>query len=318
MNEKLVINEGLVCFFDILGYKNIIDNNDIMVTIDIIKNILRRIPKAVIKRHHNAHNHIIKESDKFFFKYLLNGHPIVFLKHIINRNSTKKRFLKLLKSYFNILFVSDSIILFFDINNMKNSDKCYNIMLVLFYIKEFFYSCFFLGLPMRGCIDIGTFYYNDNIFAGDTITRSYNQSESLNFSGIVLTEKFHDYLFDLYSNNEKINGGGPVSSILYDDISIQDVWVKQNNNEYNREKKYLLNWLGELTKEYTSELDKAIDKVFCDYNKNTKNPSVIAKIINTKEIIKIFIEDNVIGYYENKIIRIPKKFTQKVAVDTQL
>jgi hypothetical protein len=306
MKEKLIKNEGLVCFLDILGYKNIINNNDITITIEIIKRILRRIPKVVIKRHSNVHKQITKESDKFFFKLLINRHPIAFFKHLIYRNKTKKRFLNLLRNYFNILFVSDSIIIFFDIKNMKSNDKCYNLLLVLNYIKDFFYSSFFLGLPMRGCIDIGTFYYNDNIFAGDTIMRSYNQSESLNFSGIVLTEKFHDYLFDLYTNNEKVNGGGPISSILYDDISIQDVWIKKNDEESKKEKKYILNWLGELTREYTSELDKNIDKAFSDYNKNTKSSSVITKIENTKEVIKIFIKDNLIGYSEDKIIRISK------------
>ena len=45
------------------------------------------------------------------------------------------------------------------------------------------------GLPLRGAISVGTFYWNhETIMAGKPFVEAYNDSESLSFSGLVLTQ----------------------------------------------------------------------------------------------------------------------------------
>ena len=53
---------------------------------------------------------------------------------------------------------------------------------------------------MRGYVDYGEYYYNNNknIFAGKTIVNCYKETNSLNLSGLVVS----DDLYERYSKNK--------------------------------------------------------------------------------------------------------------------
>ncbi|MDR3160381.1 MAG: hypothetical protein LBU28_02065, partial [Spirochaetaceae bacterium] len=167
-----VVDKGIICFFDILGYQNIINNNSIYECAKIIKNVLIGMPKEV------------KED---VFKYVSHNETVMM-----------KTFETIIKNNLNIIMVSDSMILLFDIDENINFD--YIIVVALAYITRLFSKSFELGFPLRGCVDIGQFYYYENVFAGDSIVRTYNECNKLDFSGVVITDKMHECI-------ERVNKG---------------------------------------------------------------------------------------------------------------
>jgi hypothetical protein len=244
--EKMVEN-GIVCFLDILGYQNIINNNSINECAKIIKSILIDMPKNVTEG---------------IFKYTAK-----------NKNSINSIIEKVIRDDLNIIVVSDSIILFFDIEKEINFD--YILMTSLGYITRFFYKSFELGFPMRGCIDIGQFYYNENIFAGDSVVKTYNESNKLDFAGVVITSKLFEYI-------EKINK--TLKKTANERIFKYLAPLKDNKEEY----KYILKWFNIDDYNNNSDIRQYVFKSFQKYNKDI-NTSALRKLNNTENMLRYFL-----------------------------
>jgi hypothetical protein len=174
-----IVQNGLVCFFDILGYKNILENNDINECARIINDILVEIPK-------NIKTDLIPSGDKL---------PEAYKKLAESRKNFFDKF-------FYAIMVSDSIVLFFDFTNINEADVVDYTWLSICYILSFQKEYFVNGFPMRGCLDFGEYYYNNNVFAGKAIVNSYNEGNSLEFSGIVITDKAYEYIKPILGNHE--------------------------------------------------------------------------------------------------------------------
>jgi hypothetical protein len=141
--EKIV-NKGFVCFFDILGYKSILKNN-INDCAKIIKEILLQIPDTI-------KDDLIK---------------------IGMRQRRDEELKKFFTEHFHRIMVSDSILIFFDFDKIEESEIPFFTMIALLYIRNFQSQSFKKGLPMRGAVDFGEYYFYDNLFAGETIINTY-------------------------------------------------------------------------------------------------------------------------------------------------
>ena len=252
-----ITKDGLICVFDILGYKNFAKNNKIFDCAQGIKNIIEKLPN-------NVNDNIIK----IFETAKKEDKPI--------SNIVKEAIIQLLNLKFQHITISDTIILAFDFTELEDIDLDAFTMMSLLYIMFFQEISFEKGFPMRGCIDIGSFYLNKNIFAGETIINCFTESERINFSGVVLTDN---------SLKTLENRNTPAVNLFMEHFIVKKYLVPMNNN--TEDYKNLIKWTIKRGNNIITDLRQTIFEAFHAHNKEV-NLSVMEKIKNTEKIIRYF------------------------------
>jgi hypothetical protein len=251
---KKIIENGIIGYFDILGYQNFLINNPLKYCVEVIEDVLIKIPEEIKDDRfawHGRSNDIHKDIEEYF------------------------------KNHCNITFISDTIIFFFDFDSIEDVNLI-PIFLhqILVYLLFFQKNTFEEGFPMRGCMDYGSFYYNNkdnkNIIAGETIINCYHESNNLNFSGLVMTDKLYDHY--------KRNGKKFVDKIF--DKKIVDKYLV--NTKIGECKKYLVNFILDFQR---NDLRQYIFECFSNHNKEI-NDNVMEKIYNTEKTMRYFIYNN--------------------------
>jgi hypothetical protein len=246
MMEKFVKN-GLVCFFDIMGYQNILLKNGTTECAKLIKEILIKIPEDV-------------------------KDDLLSLGEEMGRSELLENFFV---NNFHKVMISDTIILFFDLDEVKD-DSDFLLLIVLLFIRNFQYNSFINGLPMRASLDFGEYYYFDNLFAGETIVNAYTECNKLNFSGVIITKKAYEYLKSLKYFSIKIF----LKYYIFECL----VPLKQANDEA----KYILKWYVNKIYKKNNDVKQFIFNSFYMHNKDVGNDALI-KINNTEKTIRFFI-----------------------------
>jgi hypothetical protein len=251
---RKIVENGIVGYFDILGYQNFLKNNSIEKCIDVIEKIILELPEEIKKDYLGLYSDI----------------PDEYLRNIRNH----------FKTNLNITFISDTIIFFFDFDGIENDSIPAFLNQILFFLMVFTWLSFEKGFPMRGYVDYGEFYYNDennkSIIAGKTIINCHQQTNNLDFSGLVIDEntckfcKSFDYFYLNYIFEKKI---------------IDKYLVDTKNGE---EEKYVLNAFLDIDK---LDLTQYIFDCFHKYNKEINN-EVMKKIRNTEKIMRHFVFNN--------------------------
>jgi hypothetical protein len=248
------IDKGVICVFDILGYKNFLVNNSLYECADKIRNVILKTPDNV---------------KKSLLEMFQKDEESVKL-----RNNTNKFF----EARFQYIVVSDTIILIFDISDFNGELESDLYKFVsLAYITDFKNESFINGFPMRGCIDIGEVYYYDNVFAGKTIVKCFNESEKINLSGLLLTENAFNNLKEHSNEFTKV----------YLDKYIHDYNVPMKNNI--EEKKHIIDWIR--NRDDINDLRQNIFESFNAHNKEI-NLSVMEKINNTENMCRYLLMKN--------------------------
>ncbi len=157
---------GFVGFFDILGYKQIILNNDIHKTAQIVSDTLVNIPSTIIANISAA----TPQSDE-----------------IIPWHNT-------LAGIDWVLF-SDSILVTLPF------DPSLPLKQLLQHYAAFVTVCatllnksFAAGFPLRGAISLGEFFIEERCFAGKPIINAYHAAQELEFSGCILDEEANSFV----------------------------------------------------------------------------------------------------------------------------
>jgi hypothetical protein len=147
-------------------------------------------------------------------------------------------------------------------------------MLALQYFRLFQEISFRDGFPLRGCIDIGSFYCHNNIFAGDTIVDSFNESEKLNFSGLIITD---NALKIIEENCDEKN------FFIEECVNKYIVPIKHNIEEY----KNIVEWSININEIKKMDVKQYIFETFHAHNKEI-DLSVMEKIVNTEKRWRFF------------------------------
>jgi len=156
-----MIKVGLVAFLDILGYKNIITNNEINIVAELITDILIELPNTSFEKL-NA----------------INTDPVASKRQQLEVNSIDS------------IIVSDSILLTMEIDpTFPIGKKFVKSIFFISCVSQLLKTAFDSGLPLRGAIDYGEFFIKNNTFAGVPIVNSYHLGERLNLSGCALTNE---------------------------------------------------------------------------------------------------------------------------------
>lgn len=151
---------GLVGFFDILGYQNLLEQNEPEVVAEAVLPIL-----FDLKNQTNAR-----------FEKAMKG-------------STNKKIIDISKKIEWLVF-SDTILLTLDFNEndaLVNNNRYWGVF--LFASIDIQERLFNAGLPVRGAIDYGKFFIQESCFAGRSIVNAYKLSSAIEMAACVLSDK---------------------------------------------------------------------------------------------------------------------------------
>ena len=249
---KKIIDKGIIGYFDIMGYQNFLTNNKIEDCINIIEEILIKIPDEI-------------KNDYFNF----------------NLKNDLERFINdYFHSHLNISFISDTIIFFFDFETIKKEELSVLLNQILFYLVIFTRLSFEKGFSMRGYIDYDSFYYNNdknkNIIAGESIVNCHKETSKLNFSGLIIGDKLINFCTEL--------SDGYINQ-LFDRKLIKKYKVNTKNGE---EYRHVANFI--LGADH-GDIVQYVFESFHKHNKEI-NDEVMAKIKNTEKLIRHFVFNN--------------------------
>ncbi|UCF99493.1 MAG: hypothetical protein JSV89_08125 [Spirochaetaceae bacterium] len=268
--SQIDFQSGLVGFFDILGYQQMLLNNDVEKAARLIVEVIANIPSEVIDSIGKEQG-LVCEDDVKTVNYL---------------NQLWK---KILSEELNWLLFSDTILVSLPLN--RNDKRLFHATRVLAFLQ----ACAFLqrqmfdrGLPLRGAISFGDFFITGTYFAGSPIIESYLASQSLELSGCVLTktsETVHSELKDYAVKNE-------FQSILLElDQMCIPYLVPKKSGEL--EKHLMINWVNlpmHFFAGMPSDIREYVFSTFVQYNKDV-TPSVYPKINNTETFIRKILQN---------------------------
>lgn len=250
----LEIKDGIIGFFDILGYQNIIDNNDIEDVVKIVSETIDKLPSDA-----KAKISVIFKSDK-------TSTPII------------EGVLKTTKT----LLISDSIVIALPFPIPKEEERnaslekfihliCWTTFFI--YAATFMKRAFEVGLPMRGAIDTGQYFIQDYKLAGKPIIYSYRLAEDLQFSGCALAEKATECIDNLVA----------IADAKEKELIRRWVFRYLAPLKGREERLYLLDWL--VGRHNIRDVRQATSTAFRAHNKDVSRAEY-PKIENTEMTIR--------------------------------
>jgi len=242
---------GLVAFFDILGYKNIIENNDIEIVAEFIADELTKLPRSAFEDAAK----LLRPLD-------------------IDKRDLSDEFEDLISH----VSISDSILLTTHLKRDADSDtKGSTWLLFLIVCLLLTRKMFENGLPIRGAIGYGDYFVKGSCFAGMSIVEAYELTDMLELSGCVLTYNAMKFLKELrdeiFENARR----------FIDSILIEYLTPLKN---CQREKLLMINFS---VPEYSSkDISQIVVESFHGYNKDISE-SVLNKERNTEMMLRFFV-----------------------------
>ncbi len=251
---------GFVGFFDILGYTQIMLNNNIHKTSQFVSDTLMNLPGDMI--------------DSLRSPYLV-GSPL----ELPDRDDWRE----ILDRVKWIIF-SDSILL-----SLRFDPALPEIDLIRSYLAfsivcaALMNRCFSAGFPLRGAISVGEFFIEDRCFAGRPIINAYYATQRLEFAGCVLDEAANDLVSEwrkhlVMVNEQSLREKLDQTTILY------LVPLKEHTDERYR----TINWVAQDSPAFApiaGDIREVTTRAFLMHNKIAV-PSVQGKINNTEMFIR--------------------------------
>lgn len=255
MGGVMEIQKGIVGFIDILGYQNLIDNNELSEIINIIHNITQIGSK------------VNEEIDKLF------GDSIKEL----NISSDPD------VMHIDLAVISDSIIMTKPINeNDKGSEVC-AYTACLYGMLVLCRSALIGGISVKGAIDYGEYIKKENIFASKALINAYRVTNNLDFSGIVVCSDFIDKFNCTFSSS----GSNEAYRKILNAAAVKVVCpTKTGEKEY-----YVLDWTNGYSGFQESKIKQFLYNSFGMHGKAITN-DVVKKIDNTERVIRSVISKN--------------------------
>ena len=167
------LNTGLVAFFDVLGYKKLIESNSLTYVAKLISDELVNLPQA------------LRDSLSSMFRNALN----------LNREDSSK-----ISNAVSQLVISDSVLLTAKIKRGLSNFEQLEIWLIFsLFCKKLFEILFEKGLPLRGAIGYGEFFKTQTCFHGKPIIEAYEVANNLELSTCVFTRSASQRWEDLFA-----------------------------------------------------------------------------------------------------------------------
>ena len=186
--KKIVLENRLICFIDILGFKDIIGNFDKTNDTSIIEKIQSAFEKSI--------DHIKNPIDQK-------------AKDILEVDQERINALK--KDLFFKTF-SDNIIISVTYNNDTFLSRLH---LISLFSNAFQYSMISQGVYVRGGLSYGSFYFDENIIFSSGLVKAYEIENKLAIYPRIVIDKNIITLINGFTKNEIISSG--LLEIIYFD-----------------------------------------------------------------------------------------------------
>jgi hypothetical protein len=175
--EKTHIEEGLVGFFDILGYQSFLENNDAEVATSEVLNIINDVGDIIGSKILNLMEAPDTKDEKIVggIQWLVFSDTILMLMKWDKKNIYE-----------------------WTVFNMAASTLCQHM--------------FEFGLPLRGAIRTGKYLLSKSCFAGRTIVEAYRAETSLNLAACVVDEEVVNLINSEFSGDIEV--GEIVNSMM--------------------------------------------------------------------------------------------------------
>lgn len=246
---------GFIGFFDILGYKEILENNE-----------PEEIAEKIIPFFENLKNETIGFGKKAM-AMTMDRISVARPQSEIVRSIVEEEMNAAYRSISWLIF-SDTILLSMPID-IDNSKIMTEIMAFLCVCDSMQIQMFNEGLPLRGAIDYGKYYIKGSCFAGQPIVNAYNLSNKLELAACALSP----------NANEKIKNGFNLPVRLFDDY-LTPTKEGEENIPLLRALNYSFQTPGS-----NDDIRQLVLNSFWDYNKSI-SLSVQNKITNTEQWLR--------------------------------
>jgi hypothetical protein len=255
---------GFVGYFDILGYTQIMLNNNIHKTAQFVSDTMMNIPRDMIVSLRSPY---------------LAVRPL----EVAPESSERDDWSQILDRVSWIIF-SDSILISLPFDPALPERDLVRLYLVFSTMcASLMNRCFTAGFPLRGAISVGEFFIEDRCFAGRPIINAYYTMQRLEFAGCVLDEAANSLISEVRKDLVK-KGERNLLYKLDQTTILYMVPFKENLDERHR----TINWVVLDTPGFspiTGDIREVTTRAFLMHNKIAV-PSVQGKINNTEMFIR--------------------------------
>jgi len=255
---------GFVGYFDILGYTQIMLNNNIHKTAQFVSDTLMNIPREMIASLRLPYMEV---------------RPL----EVAPESSEREDWSQILDKVSWIIF-SDSILVSLPFDpTLPEHDLVQYYLAFSIVCASLMNRCFTAGFPLRGAIAVGEFFIEDRCFAGRPIINAYYATQQLEFAGCVLDEEANSLISEWRKHLVK-KGERNLLNKLDQTTILYLVPLKKNVDERQR----TINWVSLDTPGFSpisGEIRELTTRAFLMHNKIAV-PSVQGKINNTEMFIR--------------------------------
>ncbi|MBN2604000.1 MAG: hypothetical protein JXA91_07715 [Candidatus Thermoplasmatota archaeon] len=240
---------GIIGFFDILGYKEILTNNEIAYTLQVIQEFFNSYEQKLINLHANQD-------------------PTSMMGSIRN-----------LLNFSESAIFSDTILFCLPLGE-DNSPICWITFLEA--CRNLCWDMFIKGIPLRGGIAIGEYFLKDRYIAGKPFIEAHNACSVQQWAGCAFTPSAANSL--LLAKKKDIT-----QIILNRAAIEYQVPIKSKTNNTNCFPSLALNWLNysdskEIFK--NNSIANVILSKFNEHGKKITDTSVEEKVANTTKFLE--------------------------------
>ncbi|WP_292996492.1 hypothetical protein [Nitrosomonas sp.] len=265
MNDSIGSTTGLIAFFDILGYQNLLNNNpeintSILEILDIIENLPEEAKKILVDSSKKAESTSNSQ---------------------VTNNIVFPEIRKTISAIKHLVF-SDTILLTLQYDDTDDELAIRMKHMVMLAISATVAAQMFAkGLPVCGVLHKGEFFVKNNCFVGKAIVDAYQLCNELNYSGVVCSHKFSEHL-------EKLSTESKVPEYK---LAFRYLTPMKNERE---EKLYNINWL--INTKNLDDIESIVLKAFWSHNKDC-SIAVDKRIQNTAKLIRkmLFINSQLVN-----------------------
>ncbi len=257
---------GLVGFFDILGYQQMLLANDVSSTAQIVVDVLSEVPDRVVAG-------------------VLVDQGLERADDLASWPEFSRYFQGLVREEMDWLLFSDSILVSLPLKIDRDIiDWAPRVVGFVEVCAVLLRQMFDVGLPLRGCVSFGEFFIQDTYFAGQPIIDAYQHSESLNLSGCVLAPRV-ERLYDRMKQHAVDAEFEESVRAMLDQLCVSFLIPKKGERV---ETGLMVNWVNLPMRSFEglpSDLREYVYSSFVAHNKDV-TPAVRPKIDNTEAFVR--------------------------------
>lgn len=257
---------GLVGFFDILGYQQMLLANDVSSTARIVVDVLSEVPDNVVSG-------------------VLGEQGLEKEEGLESWPDFQRYFQGLVRDEIGWLLFSDSILVSLPLKTDQDivywGTSVVGFMQVCAFLQR---KMFDVGLPLRGGVSFGEFFIQDTYFAGRPIIDAYQHSESLELSGCVLAPSAERMYAQMQQHAVDAGYEESIRGML-DQLCVSYLIPKKRDRV---ETGLMVNWVNLPMRFFAglpSDLREFVYSSFVAHNKDVV-PAVQPKIDNTEAFVR--------------------------------